>query len=227
MKACNIARLTDSEKAALRLLASGHDTKSAATLLRISTHAVNERLRDARRKLEVTSSREAARQLAAYESHQEIRDRFSGAEFRSNSLKLSSRQVLLALVVGGFSVSVIVATVLLSSVAANNAPPRVVEVSPSPGSVIEPGPFILRIRFDQPMRDRSWSIVQVSRQSFPECRATPNISRDGRTFTVQCRAEAARSYELWFNRSPYLNFKGVNGRSAEPFQLRFRTTGGG
>lgn len=62
-----IAGLTDREKATLRLLVQGHDAKSAARQLDLSVHTVNERLRDARRKLSVSSSREAARLLAQAE----------------------------------------------------------------------------------------------------------------------------------------------------------------
>jgi len=60
--------LTPREKQALRLLARGHDAKSAARDLGLSVHTVNDRLRDARRKLGVSSSREAARLLLAAES---------------------------------------------------------------------------------------------------------------------------------------------------------------
>lgn len=60
--------LTDKEKTALRLLLRGHDAKSSARELGLSVHTVNERLRDARRKLGVTSSREAARRLLAEEA---------------------------------------------------------------------------------------------------------------------------------------------------------------
>lgn len=59
--------LTDKEKDALRLLLRGHDAKSSARELGLSVHTINERLRDARRKLGVTSSREAARRLLAVE----------------------------------------------------------------------------------------------------------------------------------------------------------------
>jgi len=58
-----IGSLTDKEKEALRLLLDGHDTKSSANLLNLSVHTINDRLRGARRKLGVSSSREAARIL--------------------------------------------------------------------------------------------------------------------------------------------------------------------
>jgi DNA-binding CsgD family transcriptional regulator len=62
-----INALTEKEKDALRLILRGHDAKSSARELGLSVHTVNERLREARRKLGVTSSREAARRLLAEE----------------------------------------------------------------------------------------------------------------------------------------------------------------
>lgn len=63
----SLTALTEKEKEALRLLLRGHDAKSCARELGLSVHTVNERLRDARRKLGVTSSREAARMVLAAE----------------------------------------------------------------------------------------------------------------------------------------------------------------
>lgn len=60
--------LTDKEKETLRLIVRGHDAKSSARALGLSVHTINERLRDARRKLSVSSSREAARHLLAAEA---------------------------------------------------------------------------------------------------------------------------------------------------------------
>ncbi|MBO9517653.1 MAG: DUF4019 domain-containing protein [Porphyrobacter sp.] len=62
-----IETLSEREKDTLRLLLRGHDAKSIARDLGLSVHTVNERLRDARRKLGVSSSREAARQLGEAE----------------------------------------------------------------------------------------------------------------------------------------------------------------
>ncbi|MEQ1640035.1 MAG: DUF4019 domain-containing protein [Novosphingobium sp.] len=60
--------LTEKEKQTLRLLVNGYDAKSMARHLGLSVHTVNERLRDARRKMAVSSSREAARQLRDVEA---------------------------------------------------------------------------------------------------------------------------------------------------------------
>lgn len=74
--------LTEREKDVLRLLAEGHDAKSVAASLNISVHAVNERLRSARRKLGVGSSRAAARLLVAAETtnHLQTGSQFLGAK---------------------------------------------------------------------------------------------------------------------------------------------------
>ena len=59
--------LSEKEKQTLRLLLGGYDAKSMARHLGLSVHTVNERLRDARRKMSTSSSREAARQLREVE----------------------------------------------------------------------------------------------------------------------------------------------------------------
>jgi DNA-binding CsgD family transcriptional regulator len=65
----NTDALTEREKQTLRLLVRGHDAKSIACMLELSVHTINERLRDARRKLGVSSSRSAARLLIDAEEH--------------------------------------------------------------------------------------------------------------------------------------------------------------
>ncbi|MEW6537808.1 MAG: hypothetical protein AB1448_04360 [Pseudomonadota bacterium] len=67
-------RLNNSERDVLMLLAQGHTAKSAASLRDCTTAAVNERLRSARRKTGVGSSRELARLVTA----QQNRDDFIG-----------------------------------------------------------------------------------------------------------------------------------------------------
>jgi len=57
------ARALTEEKQTLRLILRRHDAKSAARNLGLSVHTINERLRDARRKMAVSSSCEAARLL--------------------------------------------------------------------------------------------------------------------------------------------------------------------
>lgn len=80
--AASCQALSEKEKQTLRLIVRGHDAKSAARHLDLSVHTINERLRDARRKLEVSSSREAARLLFESESHspQKLADKKIGED---------------------------------------------------------------------------------------------------------------------------------------------------
>ncbi|WP_225207021.1 helix-turn-helix domain-containing protein [Novosphingobium huizhouense] len=66
--------LTEREREILRLLAGGHTVKSIAAELGRSEASINERLRDARRKTGVGSSRELARLLEARCAAQKNRD---------------------------------------------------------------------------------------------------------------------------------------------------------
>ncbi|WP_298333772.1 DUF4019 domain-containing protein [uncultured Erythrobacter sp.] len=60
----DIVALTEKEKETPRLLLAGYDAKSSAHELDVSVHTLNHRLRSARRKLGVTTSKEAARIVA-------------------------------------------------------------------------------------------------------------------------------------------------------------------
>lgn len=64
-----IQRLTERQKEVLRLLLNGHRVESAGRKLGISAHTVTEHLRGARRRLGVSSSREAARLLRLAETN--------------------------------------------------------------------------------------------------------------------------------------------------------------
>ena len=68
MSVANVQKLTPRQKEILRLLLGGFDTKSIARELDISVHTVTEHLREARRHLGVSTSREAARILGHAEA---------------------------------------------------------------------------------------------------------------------------------------------------------------
>ena len=68
MSAEDLQKLTPRQKEILRLLLGGFDTKSIAKELDISVHTVTEHLREARRHLGVSNSREAARILGQAEA---------------------------------------------------------------------------------------------------------------------------------------------------------------
>lgn len=120
--------LTDKEKETLRLIVRGHDAKSMANELSLSVHTINERLRVARRKLSVTSSREAARLLL--ESEGEPYEKIVGKQLGDGEAAApgdaspvpGTRQPggwgkgrKSALLIGGILMSLLVAALLLST----------------------------------------------------------------------------------------------------------------
>ncbi len=126
--------LTDKEKQALRLLTSGYDAKSMAAHLGLSVHTVNERLRDARRKMATSSSREAARLLREREgvTPQKIADEDLGAAAQAfaaadasgqpgqgSSLRSSRRRS--GWIIGGIAMSLALVAITLASLSAPDA----------------------------------------------------------------------------------------------------------
>ncbi|MAQ28596.1 MAG: LuxR family transcriptional regulator [Erythrobacter sp.] len=107
--------LTEKEKEMLRLMARGHDAKSAASALSLSVHTINERLRAARRKLAVTSSREAARLVLDREGehHENLADKDLGEDPYAGSGDQPGSRRKGAWLIGGIFMSVLTAAALL------------------------------------------------------------------------------------------------------------------
>lgn len=125
--------LSEREKETLRLLLQGHDAKSIARDLGLSVHTVNERLRSSRRKLEVPSSRQAARLLALSEQqtsnfvvNKQIGVARDGVEVNEEGRRNGRRGVKhpVVLAIGGtLAVSLILATAMLTWVSSKGTEP--------------------------------------------------------------------------------------------------------
>jgi DNA-binding CsgD family transcriptional regulator len=235
MGVSGVHKLTERQKEILRLLLEGYDAKSAARQIGISVHTVNEHLREARRSLAVSSSREAARLLREAEVGTPNNTRphsmgvvgpTSGRSLLSEA-SLRSREAYIGVALMIALAAVMIALSVGNGGASSSPPkasPKVVATKPSAGGIIRPGAFTLAVTFDQPMIDGNYSFVQVSPETYPRCEPRPQLSPDARTFTLRCTAEPDHRYELWFNRSPYMNFKSLSGAPAHPYQLRFRAS---
>lgn len=124
--------LTEKEKQTLRLMGRGHDAKSMAHHLGLSVHTVNERLRAARRKMSVSSSREAARRLLDTEgpTPENLGDKQMGEAARRASVEGFAASDAIARtksrfvwgVVGVVVMSLIIGIAALSSLSAGSAP---------------------------------------------------------------------------------------------------------
>lgn len=96
--------LSDSELQVLRLLAAGHTVKSIAAALNRSEASINERLRDARRKSGIGSSRELARMIDAqkiWDKNSDLSTQAMPPQVRqgppeSGSAKLKGSHIMLA-----------------------------------------------------------------------------------------------------------------------------------
>lgn len=226
----DLSRLSEGERACLRLLARGHDTKSLAAELGIGTAAATERLRAARAKLGVTSSREAARLLALAEGLPQetwampsgvARSAESGQPEASGQDQLARTGVIAAMTLAALALGA--ALVLARTEPSLPPEPRVVATAPAQGATIAPGAFTLSVTYDRPMAAQSWSFVRTGRAAYPVCAGRPEQSADGRTFTLRCTAAAGTAYEVAFNSGRFRNFRSVAGVPAQPALLRFKT----
>lgn len=123
--------LTEKEKETLRLLVRGHDTKTIARHFDLSVHTINERLRNARQKMSVSSSRQAARLLLDKEGDHPsfLADRFLGEAESADRLLVHETpdaghgsRIPLAMLTGVIMMSFIIAAVALSSLSQNTGP---------------------------------------------------------------------------------------------------------
>lgn len=229
--------LPEREKQVLRLLVTGHDAKSIGRALGLSTNIVNERLRDSRKKLGASSSREAARALAMFEKaspnnlgnkpfgiapHAAPSERSvsTGAFLRPGSLPIHKGLIVTTI----FAIFLAGAALFYAASSAPAGPPTIVSTFPADGSAIVAGPYILKVTYDRPMAAQSFSFVQANADSYPLCDNKPKQSADGRSFTMACTAKPNGRYEIWFNRGRFMNFKSKEGLvPASPKRLTFRT----
>ncbi len=114
--------LSEKEKQALRLLLGGHDAKSMASHLGLSVHTINERLREARRKLSVSSSKAAARIVRDAEAapqsagDKDLGDAGAGAQVQTLDPGPGHSQRRAAWTIGGFAmIALFVAALVLAS----------------------------------------------------------------------------------------------------------------
>lgn len=150
----DVESLSDRERETLRLLGRGHDAKSIASALGLSVHTVNERLRDVRRKLGVSSSREAARLLLAHEATSEPPNnigykeigvaaaRTDGAySLRSHSSATGARRPLIHVATGVVMLTVLIAAVITLPLGGADSPAPLDVARPARSMVNPPSLF--------------------------------------------------------------------------------------
>ena len=182
----DFSRLNEAERQVLRLLAEGHTAKSIANELGSTAAAVNERLREARRKTGVGSSRELARLLKSQEDrHDEMGvalRRPAIAAFPQSDAEPWRPQMGVVAMLTLFLVATAGAATLITQ-----APQTANEVDPLVGAPLE--------RFKQPAdlhsqvraegRDEDWA-PRIETAIRARLLQIPLIGKDGNALRVTC-----------------------------------------
>jgi hypothetical protein len=102
--------------------------------------------------------------------------------------------------------------------------PVVVKTEPRAGaSDVPAGASEIRIKFSKKMRDKSWSWVMMSLNSFPKMAGDPHFSADLTTCILPVTLEAGKTYAMWINSEGSQNFQDADGHEAVPYLLVFST----
>lgn len=103
-------------------------------------------------------------------------------------------------------------------------PPVVVNTTPVAGdNAVSPALKEIRIVFSKPMKDKSWSLNQVDKASFPRITGEMKYLKDKKTLVVPVQFEAGKQYIIWLNSQKFANFKDTDGNPAVPYLLSFKT----
>ncbi len=108
------------------------------------------------------------------------------------------------------------------TVTARRAIPKVESTFPAKGSKVAPGLLVLRVTFTERMHEDGWSYVPSAKGLYPDCARTPRLLDDRKTFVLICRTLPSKTYAVWFNQPPLVDFSG-GGHSAIPYELTFTT----
>jgi hypothetical protein len=101
--------------------------------------------------------------------------------------------------------------------------PKVVEIVPRSGAIdVDPSVTELRVTFDRPMRDKSWSLC--GRPEFmPVAAGEPSFDAERRTFILPIRLEPGRAYRFSLNDVRSKGFRGEDGLPLQPVPVTFTT----
>jgi DNA-binding CsgD family transcriptional regulator len=181
----DLGRLNEAERQVLLLLAEGHTAKSVANELGSTPAAVNERLREARRKTGVGSSRELARLLKSQENrHDELgvgsTGPVSAATLPTNATSRRSKTGVVAMLF-----SSLVAAAGAAALLGQQAP--VNEIDPLLGSPLQtaPDPAALHAQIRTEARDAEWA-SRTEQAIRARTLQIPLIGQNGNALRVTC-----------------------------------------
>jgi DNA-binding CsgD family transcriptional regulator len=159
----DLSRLSTAERQALRLLADGHTVKSIANAIGSTPAAINERLREARRKTGVGSSRELARSLKAQENRYNLigmgNARWIGGTFSQPDAEIWRPRTGVLAMIGLLTLTAAAAAAFLTHTGPANEPTSQVITDPDLGIFHAEGPAWLHPMIRKEARDPNWAPV--------------------------------------------------------------------
>lgn len=104
--------------------------------------------------------------------------------------------------------------------------PQIVSISPADGeSKVDAAKTTeIRITFDRPMRDKSWSVVTLDRSQFPKI-GKPSFDAAHKVLTIPATLEAGHAYRFGLNGPNFLGFVAEDGMPLLPVEVKFKTAG--
>jgi DNA-binding CsgD family transcriptional regulator len=185
----DLDRLNEAERRVLRLLAEGHTAKSVANVTGSTPAAVNERLREARRKTGVGSSRELARLLRAQENRYEqigvVRGRVNPASLAEPDAEPWRPQTGVFAMIGLFLVAAAAATAIMFQ-----SPAPESRVDPLIGKQLErgPQPADLHAKLRAETRDSNWA-PRIEAAIRTRVMKIPLVGKNGNALRITCAAD--------------------------------------
>jgi DNA-binding CsgD family transcriptional regulator len=185
----DLDRLNEAEKRVLRLLAQGHTAKSIANAIDSTAAAVNERLREARRKTGVGSSRELARLLRTQENrHEQMRvgkpASLLATPSQSDAEPWRPQTGVIAMIAFFLVAAASAAALMTQESPASN------EVDPLIGTPLmtSPDPAALHAKVRAEPRDAAWA-PQMESALRARLMQIPLIGKDGNVLRITCATD--------------------------------------
>jgi len=102
--------------------------------------------------------------------------------------------------------------------------PKVVSMIPANGAEnVDPGTTDIRVTFDRPMQDGSWSLVG-SGPHCPETTGKAHYDPSRTTWSIPVKLKPEWRYEFYLNRGIYDSFRSEDGVPLNPVPVKFTTT---
>jgi hypothetical protein len=101
--------------------------------------------------------------------------------------------------------------------------PLVVSIEPADGATdVDPATAAIRVTFDRPMQDGSWSVTGSGPQ-VPPANGKPSFDTDRKVFTLPVKLEPGKTYRFGLNGPNHTGFKSEDGSALPAMMVTFTT----